>query len=88
MPQISNHRTTKNQMNTPTRKDQKTQNKISERAIKMRSLREETDETRTQRERESARCGERAVTGFENQTVGNGLFFQRYFKSIGSSYTS
>jgi hypothetical protein len=46
VPQISNHQKTKNQMNTPTEKEQKTQNKNSERAIKMPSLREETDETR------------------------------------------
>jgi hypothetical protein len=84
---MNKNQTTKNQMNTPNKKEQKTPNKNSERAINMRSLREETDETRAERERERARCGKRAVTGFENQTVGNGLFFQRYFKSIGSCYT-
>jgi hypothetical protein len=59
VPQIINHQTTKNQMNTPTKKEQKTQNKNSERAINMRSLREETDETRGERERERER--ERAL---------------------------
>jgi hypothetical protein len=75
-------------MNTPTKKEQKTQNKNSERAINMRSQREERrDRRNAHRQRESERCGERAVNGFENQTVGNGLFLQRYFKSIGSCYT-
>jgi len=62
VPQISNHQTTKNKMHTPTKKEQKTQNKNSERAINMRSRSGETDENaHTERERERERERESAV---------------------------
>ncbi len=86
MPQIIDHQMTKNQMHTPTKKEQKNTEQ-KQRARDQHALAERRDRRNARRERERERCGKRAVTGFENQAVGNGLFFQRYFKSIGSCYT-